>query len=228
MADMAIKGKGTESLEPFIQPFMDLNMMSKVASELIVGTTQDGREVYNKERDQGMDKVQKQAAHIYKSLFKSGAQRTIEKWEKADDEHKEVGYAGTVTETEDIYLPLVGVRPYRKDTKSDKFLLDNINRHAYRLQEARKGLSQTKIKELDDRIERGTDKKGEKEKMADELRKLATAEDAIGGDVIKVIEAFEVLKIPKERVQMAIKDSNLNRAYKRRVYERLEKYSPRQ
>src|SRR5690606_13698342 len=76
------------------------------------------------------------------SMFMPGFVRTIEKIRKAKEE--EVGFAGSTATMDDIWLGLLGIRPYRMDTSSDKFLVDNLRGFSFRSRDISSAISESK------------------------------------------------------------------------------------
>lgn len=138
--------KFSKSAKAILQPVAGGNILWNTVADMHSNKRRSGGEIYNEEVMQGEDKIAPLATYAYESMFQPGFLRTVDKIKKA--KKGEIGYAGSTATMDDVYMGLVGIRPYRFDTSSPEFVKGNFSGFAYTTQGIKSSISKTKMAKM--------------------------------------------------------------------------------
>lgn len=209
-ASRALKaGTATESAKntakALMSPVASLNIFNQVVSETITNQKRGGGKIFNSELEPEGSAAWagKVGKHWLDSMFTPGVLRTYNKVRKAQKE--EVGFAGSTATMDDVYAGLLGIRPYRMDTTSEKFLNDNLVDYGFRSREAKSSTSDRKQARRTEQ-----EQKEAEEAVTRNQQKLLKEFGA-------TIRMFKTLNISNERIRKATREASVPRYMRREL-----------
>ena len=172
--------KSSRTLIALTQPLMDLNIATQMVIDLKRGEAKSGKPIWE-DSDRASRRIIEGGDYVWQKMFKPGFWRSYDNWNKART--GEVGYAGSVTNPNDTFASMIGVRMRRINTKSDEFINGNLSSFRFSNSDMRKGASKAALKSM-------TEEK-RKEKLEDfEAGEAEMRREFIGK--IKMLKGFGV------------------------------------
>lgn len=137
-----VEEKFEQTASNILGSFFQGNILQQTASEAIANQKIGGGDVYNEEivKDQYFGKERAIAEHFFDSMFTPGIWRTYKKIQKAEE--GEIGFKGSTASMDDIWLGLLGIRPYRYDIQSAEFIEGSLSKFSYDVREIKSWVSE--------------------------------------------------------------------------------------
>lgn len=177
------------------QPLEDVNILTQLAVDLWNGEKESGKPLYDYS-DDSVTKTIARVDHIFDSMFKSGLQKSVERWNKA--RAGEVGYAGDTPNVNDWWMAILGIRQRHIDTNSAEFIEDNLK--SYNYESRRINISKAKLDAMDEETR---------------TRKMANVA-AMQADLLEEFKAsvgmLQQLDVSNEKIWVAAKETSVPKA----------------
>jgi len=189
------------------------NILTQTAAEAIANKKVEGGEVYNEliAEEQFLGKTRAITKHFAKSMFTPGVKRTWDKVEKAKKNEVD-SYGGQPSEG-DVWLNLLGIRPYTVNTASPEFISSQLSEFSYDNRKIKSWVSTRKQQKRgkDEQVVETIDGVEYTESQLKARKQADKAFESMKERFKKTLQMFDRLDIPASDVREGMKEAGVSK-----------------
>jgi hypothetical protein len=190
-----------------------MNILTQTAAEAIANEKVEGGKVYNEliAEEQFLGKTRAITKHFAKSMFTPGVKRTWDKVEKAKKNEVD-DYGGQPSEG-DVWLNLLGIRPYTVNTASPEFINSQLSEFSYDNRKIKSWVSTRKQQKRgkDEQVVETIDGVEYTESQLKARKQADKAFESMKERFKKTLQMFDRLDIPASDVREGMKEAGVSK-----------------